>query len=137
MFVSFALGDAKVWRWGSKLTPDPNAKGFASQWNIGYSLFMSFFEMECLGCCHLSYSQTNKHPRPENRLKTLSHNYARYANKAAAGFIGNHFFLFSNICFEIFKECILTCDTRTKIISWNFLIVHVSFGGTSYNILHK
>ena len=35
MLVSFALGDAKVWRWGSKPTPVPNANGFASQWNIG------------------------------------------------------------------------------------------------------
>ena len=35
MLVSFALGDAKVCRWGSKPTPVPNANGFASQWNIG------------------------------------------------------------------------------------------------------
>ena len=35
MLVSFALGDAKVWRWGFKPTPVPNANGFASQWNIG------------------------------------------------------------------------------------------------------
>ena len=35
MLVSFGLGDAKVWRWGSKPTPVPNANGFASQWNIG------------------------------------------------------------------------------------------------------
>ena len=26
--------DPKVWRWGSKPTPGPNANGFASQWNI-------------------------------------------------------------------------------------------------------
>ena len=26
---------AKLWRWGSKPTPGPNANGFASQWNIG------------------------------------------------------------------------------------------------------
>ena len=38
MLVSFALGDAKVWRWGSKPTPVPNANGFASQWNIGLNL---------------------------------------------------------------------------------------------------
>ena len=37
MLVSFVLGDAKVWRWGSKPTPVPNAIGFASQWNIGFS----------------------------------------------------------------------------------------------------
>ena len=39
MLVYFALGDAKVWRWGSKPTPGPNANGFASQWNIGLSVF--------------------------------------------------------------------------------------------------
>ena len=38
MLVSFALGDAKVWHWGSKPTPVPNVNGFASQWNIGLSL---------------------------------------------------------------------------------------------------
>ena len=36
--VSFALGNAKVWHWGSKPTPVPNANGFASQWNIGFML---------------------------------------------------------------------------------------------------
>ena len=36
MLVYFALGDAKVWRWGSKPTPVPNAIDFASQWNIGF-----------------------------------------------------------------------------------------------------
>ena len=35
MLVYFALGDAKVWRWGSKPTLVPNANGFASQCNIG------------------------------------------------------------------------------------------------------
>ena len=35
MLVYFALGDTKVWHWGSKPTPGPNANGFASQWNIG------------------------------------------------------------------------------------------------------
>ena len=29
---------AKLWRWGSEPTPGPNAKGFASQWNIGLRL---------------------------------------------------------------------------------------------------
>ena len=38
MLVSFALGDAKVWRWGSKPTALPNANGFASQWNIGFKI---------------------------------------------------------------------------------------------------
>ena len=32
------IGNAKLWRWGCKSTPGPNAKGFASQWNIGYKL---------------------------------------------------------------------------------------------------
>ena len=40
MLVYFALGDAKVWLWGSKPTPGPNANGFASQWNIGFSLYI-------------------------------------------------------------------------------------------------
>ena len=38
MLVYFALGDAKVWHWGSKPTPVPKANGFASQWNIGFRL---------------------------------------------------------------------------------------------------
>ena len=29
------IGTAKLWRWGSKPTPVPDAYGFASQWNIG------------------------------------------------------------------------------------------------------
>ena len=29
------ISNAKLWRWGSKPTPVPNANGFASQWNIG------------------------------------------------------------------------------------------------------
>ena len=32
------IGNAKLWRWGSKPTPVPNANGFASQWNIGLRL---------------------------------------------------------------------------------------------------
>ena len=31
----FSHSNTKLWRWGSKLTPGPNANGFASQWNIG------------------------------------------------------------------------------------------------------
>ena len=27
---------AKLWIWGSKPMPGPNANGFASQWNIGF-----------------------------------------------------------------------------------------------------
>ena len=42
MLLYFALGDAKVWRWGSKPTPGPNANGFASQWNIGFIVIPSF-----------------------------------------------------------------------------------------------
>ena len=41
MLVYFALGDAKVWRWGSKPTPAPNTNGFASQWNIGLIVYMN------------------------------------------------------------------------------------------------
>ena len=29
------IGNAKLWHWGSKPMPGPNANGFASQWNIG------------------------------------------------------------------------------------------------------
>ena len=32
------IGNAKLWRWGSKPTRGPNANGFALQWNTGYSL---------------------------------------------------------------------------------------------------
>ena len=32
------IGNAKLWRWGSKPMPGPNANGFASQWNIGLTL---------------------------------------------------------------------------------------------------
>ena len=34
-YQHFGIGNAKLWRWGSKPTPVPNANGFASQWNIG------------------------------------------------------------------------------------------------------
>ena len=40
MLVYFALGDTKVWRWGSKPTPVPKANGFALQWNIGLTVTM-------------------------------------------------------------------------------------------------
>ena len=33
------IPNAKLWRWGSKLTRGPNANGFASQWNICLSLY--------------------------------------------------------------------------------------------------
>ena len=29
------IPNSKLWRWGSKPTPGPNANGFAPQWNIG------------------------------------------------------------------------------------------------------
>ena len=32
------IPNAKLWRWGSKQTPGPNANGFAPQWNIGLYL---------------------------------------------------------------------------------------------------
>ena len=35
MLVSFALGEAKFWRRGHCPTPTPDARYFASQWNIG------------------------------------------------------------------------------------------------------
>ena len=38
MLVSFALGDAKFWRWGHCPTPTPDARYFALQWNIGLIL---------------------------------------------------------------------------------------------------
>ena len=34
---------AKLWRWGCKPTPGPNAKGFASQWNIGLRIHSFLF----------------------------------------------------------------------------------------------
>ena len=43
MLVFFALGNANVWRWGSKPTPVPNANGFASQWNIGLRAYFLFY----------------------------------------------------------------------------------------------
>ena len=30
------IGNAKLWRWGSKPTPGPNSNGFALQWNIDF-----------------------------------------------------------------------------------------------------
>ena len=41
MLVYFALGDAKVWRWGSKPTAGPNANGFASQWTLDYRMLVT------------------------------------------------------------------------------------------------
>ena len=31
------IGNAKLWHWACKPMPVPNAKGFALQWNIGFS----------------------------------------------------------------------------------------------------
>ena len=42
MFVSFALGDVKVWHSGSKPTLVLNANGFVSQWNIGFRHTMCY-----------------------------------------------------------------------------------------------
>ena len=39
------IGNAKLWRWGSKPMPGPNANGFASQWNIGYKVLFSFLHL--------------------------------------------------------------------------------------------
>ena len=33
------IPNAKLWRWGSKQTQGPNVNGFASQWNIGFTVF--------------------------------------------------------------------------------------------------
>ena len=30
-----AIPNAKLWCWGSRPTPGPNANGFALQWNVG------------------------------------------------------------------------------------------------------
>ena len=32
------ISNTKLWRWGSKPTPVPNANVFLSQWNIGFSV---------------------------------------------------------------------------------------------------
>ena len=37
------IPNAKLWCWGSKPTPGPNANGFASQWNIGLRAFFILF----------------------------------------------------------------------------------------------
>ena len=42
-FLDVGIGNAKLWRWGSKPTPGPNANGFALQWNIGLILLVSVF----------------------------------------------------------------------------------------------
>ena len=34
-YQQVGIGNAKLWRWGSKPMPESNAKGYASQWNIG------------------------------------------------------------------------------------------------------
>ena len=33
------VSNAKLWRWGCKPTPGPNANGFSLQWNIGLDVF--------------------------------------------------------------------------------------------------
>ena len=35
IYQHVGIPKAKLWRWGCKPTPGPNANGFASQWNIG------------------------------------------------------------------------------------------------------
>ena len=32
------MPNTKLWCWGSKPMPGPNANGFASQWNIGFRI---------------------------------------------------------------------------------------------------
>ena len=36
------IANAKLWHWGSKPTQAPNANGFASQWNIGFSVMSGY-----------------------------------------------------------------------------------------------
>ena len=77
MLVSFALGDAKVWRWGFKPTPVPNANGFASQWNIICTatmhltckshLMLDFFPDVCL-----YVGVANVPPTPQSSFQTAS-----------------------------------------------------------------
>ena len=45
------IPNTKLWRWGSKPTPGPNANGFASQWNIGLRVF-----------CHVPSVTSNSEP---------------------------------------------------------------------------
>ena len=47
------IPNAKLWRWGSKPTPGPNAKRFASQWNIGLSLQNKSCIYLCIYNCNL------------------------------------------------------------------------------------
>ena len=42
-YLHIGIGNAKLWHWGSKLTPGPNANGFASQWNIGFRVYLGGF----------------------------------------------------------------------------------------------
>ena len=37
IYQDVGIGNAKLWRWGSKPMQVPNANGFASQWNIGFN----------------------------------------------------------------------------------------------------
>ena len=50
------IPNAKFSHWGCYPTPDPNAKGFASQWNIGLSV--SFFAGETSLFMNPIYSNT-------------------------------------------------------------------------------
>ena len=57
----FALGNAKVWRWRSKPTPVPNANGFASQWNIDFSILHFIFSARVSFLCLFLRSLSTKH----------------------------------------------------------------------------
>ena len=48
MLVYFALGNAKFWRRLHCPTPTPNARYFASQWNIGFNVFTCYLSVHSL-----------------------------------------------------------------------------------------
>ena len=41
------IANAKLWHWGFKPTPGPNANGFASQWNIGLTMMEMRLKSQC------------------------------------------------------------------------------------------
>ena len=77
MLVYFTLGDAKVWRWGSKPTPVPDVDGFASQWNIGI-IIMSFFNMNIYKYFHNDQSIHLILNGTQSRQTKLIKNYIKH-----------------------------------------------------------
>ena len=41
IYQNVGISNAKFWRWGHCPTPTPDARYFASQWNIGFSLLLT------------------------------------------------------------------------------------------------